>query len=398
MSSTRLIILMADATTIVFERAAAAWRAAWDEPRWGFQHGDGPLVPLLPSASVAIDAGAREVPVGDATGIVDGDSVAVDGNVHTLVRAALRKEDIVIAKGRTSAHLDVDRFLTEMHLALDIEPERIFALITAGGTIDTAIAPSLAWVDPLVRRCLLDYACVQQFLLKYKVGGVSASTLRRVFGHEGLGMLPSGTPDALAPFLAPVRVVLGGAAVKARYHNTVAELLDFLGPAPVYLNGVQLQRCTMALWTLSPCSHGTIHLYHEPARQTELRTTIGGMVQLPAGHRTPAFSPCLQSFTGNAFAPAQRHTYDEIAALAPAQPTALFMQLLTLGEPMTVSFAQCIYHRLGGHYEPDALKQVLVSMALPGQAEAMRFLLDRGAMPVHPAFARYAAGVAASLR
>jgi len=389
---------MCDASVVLHKRAAAVWRAAWREPRWGFQHGKGPLIPLLPASSVAIDTGADMVPLGDTTASIGNGTLAVDGNVHTLVRASLLAEDIVIAKGRTSAHVDVDGFLTEMHLAMDIEPERIFALISAGGSIDTAIAPSLAWVDPLVRRCFLDNACVQQFLLKYKVGGVSSSTLNRLFGPGRYGTIPEGTPDALAPFLAYVRVVLNGSVVKARYHNTVAELLDFLPPGPVYLNGVQLQRCSFGLWTLSPWAHGTIHLYHEPARHTETRTTIGGMVQLPAGHQTPAFSPCTFSFTANAFAPALRHTNDEIAALAPAQPTALFMRLLTLGEPMTISYAQCISHHLAGHYEPRQLKDVLVSMALPGQQEAMAVLVYGRTMPVHPAFERYIAGVATSLR
>lgn len=384
------------ATTVLHERAADAWRAAWDKPRWVYQHRDGPLMPLLPSSSAAIDTGAREVPVEDATGRVDGTTLVVDGNVHTLVRAALRKEDIIVAKGRTSAHLDVDGFLTELHLGLGIEPERIFALISAGGAIDAAIAPSVAWVDPLVRRCFLDYTCVQQFLLKYKVGGVSSRLLHRLFGCDTFGTLPGGTPDALAPFLAPVRVVVGDQTVAAHYHTTVAELLDVLPPVPVYLHGVRLQRCVMALWTLSPCSHGTIYLYHEPARHTESRTTIGGVMQLPADHHTPAFVPCMQSFTGNAFAPALRHTCDEIAALA--QPTVPFLQRLTLGEPMTISMAQCIFQQLAGHLGADALKQALVSMALPGQAEAMDFLLNRGATPVHPAFVRYMNHVAARLR
>ena len=378
---------------VILKRATAAYRAAWQCPRYAFRHGNGPIIPLQPTASAAIAAGGSRVPLGDVTAEVvnERSDIAIDGNVHQLVQLTRQKPvDIVIHEGLTSPHLDIEAFLAEIYIATGIESARVFVSINAAGPVDVAVAPSVAWVDPLVRRCADDYICVQQFLFKYKVAGVAPAMLERLFGAGTYGQFEGGTPDALAPFMARVRVVLGRQVVDARYFHTVSELLDALPPVPIYLNGVQLQRCSIALWKLSPCSHGVIHLYTDPARQVEERTIMGGRVRLPAGHRLPAFVPCDASFTGNAFAPELRHTAAELAALAPAVPTPLFLRQLVLGEPMTVSRAQCIYRHLSAHYPPQLLSEALLSLALPEQSDVMAHMLpSQHTMAAHSAFAAF---------
>lgn len=382
-------------------RAHKAWDAAWRKPRWAYSAGRN-IIPLLPEASEAIEAGAAEVPLGDGVvGHVRGGTLAVDGNMHRLVRVhSLRPVDIVVAKDEASPHLDVRKFLTEMHLATNVAPERIHVHIAANGAVDVALAPSAAWVDPLIRRCFVDHACVQQFIGKYNIGGVSPQAMQRLFGVADYAQCPNGTPDALTPFVSPVRVVLDEhTVVGARYNHTVAELLDALPDQTVYLHGVPLYRCGIALWALSPVSHGTIALYTTPARGHETRTIMGGEVVLPAGYDGPAFVPSHLSFTGNAFAPPLRYLPDELAKIAPKVPTRLFMEQLTLGEPMTISRAQCIYRHMARHYPPEQLRAVLLSMALPCQSEAMGYFLDsQDDMPAHPTFTRYVAQVTCNLK
>lgn len=374
---------------IITDRAIEAYRAAWMQPRWAFRHRNGPTVLLQPRASTAIEAGATRVPLGDVTASVlnTKQELEVDGNVHTLVSVEqLTPEDIYVHTGAQSPHLDVATFLDEVGIATGIETERIFVHIPATGHIETAIAPSVAWVDPLVRRCALDTTCIQQFLLKWNIGNVHPCLLERLFGTN-YGQASNGTPDAIKPFVAPVRVVLGTKTVHARYSNTVAELLDALPDVPIYLHGVQLLRCALCLWTLSPVSHGVIYLYLDPVAQVQTRTTIGAQSLLPRSHRLPAFVPCPGSFTGNAFAPALHDTPEQLAAKVPETPTVHFMKQLTLGEPMTVSRAQCIFRCLQTHFTPDALLTTLVNMALPGQEGAMRVVLASAhTMTVHPAF------------
>jgi len=395
---------MSDQLAVLHQRAAAVYHAAWCMPRWGFHHGkNSTLIVLPPATSMAIDAGSTAVALGDMTAKVlnRGTALAVDGNVHSLLRMMRpARESITIAKGYTSAHVNVGNFLTEMHVAVGIEPERIFVHIAAGGDIDVALAPSVAWVDPLVRRCRMDCICAQNFLLKYRIGGVPMATLHRLFGTYSYTQDPEGTADALAPFLAPVILMQDGVPLaRAFYHNTVAELLDTLPPAPVYLHGVQLRRCSVCLWELSPRSHGVIDLCAAPPADTETRTIMGGDVQLPRGHDVPAFVPCAFSITANAFAPALRHMPQQLAALAPPIPTALFLAQLTQGEPMTISLAQCIFRHLSAHYVPEVLRDVLISMALPTQHDAMAIALGaQSRLPVHISFETYVAGVALSLR
>ena len=385
---------------VVTDRAIEAYRAAWLQPRWAFRHGSGPTIMLQPRASAAIQAGSKRVPLGDATATVLNarKNLAVDGNVHTLLRVEQpTPEDIYVHTGARSPHLDVSTFLDEIGIATGIESERIFVHIPATGYIEAAIAPSVAWVDPLVRRCAFDTTCIQQFLLKWNVGNVHPRLLTRLFGTDH-GQVPGGTPDAITPFVAPVRVMLGTYAIQARYSNTVAQLLDALPDVPIYLHGVRLRRCALCLWTLSPVSHGVIHLYLHAATHVEPRTTIGAQTPLPSRHRLPAFVPAPASFTGNAFAPPLRHTPEQLAEMAPVLPTALFMTQLTLGEPMTVSRAQCIFRCLQPYYVPHALAQVLLDMALPGQRGAMQaFLPSVHTMAVHPAFQAYVHQVARKL-
>lgn len=385
---------------IVKERAIGAYRAAWLTPRWAFQHGRGPTILMQPRASAAIEAGAKRVPLGDTSAAVlntaSNKNLAVDGNVHTLVRVDHpTPEDIVVHTGARSAHLDVPTFLDELGIATGIETERIFVHIPATGHIEAAIAPSVAWVDPLVRRCASDAICIQQFLLKWNVGGVAPQLLTRLFGAHTHGQVQGGTPNAIKPFVAPVCVMVGAHAIQARYSNTVAELLDALPDMPVYLHGVQLVRCSRCLWTLSPVCHGVIHLYLQPATQVESVSTIGARTDVPTKHRLPSYVPSSNSFTGNAFAPPLRYTPAQLAQMAPSVPTTLFMVQLTLGEPMTVSRAQCIYRNLSSHYAPHTLANVLLDMALPGQRSAMQFMLTSvHTVLVHPAFETYVHEVA----
>ena len=388
---------------IIEERARKAWCAAWQAPRWGFQHhGDGPTVLLTPEASAAVEAGASRVPLED--GIVgeisvDRATLQVDGNTHALARARAVPTDIEVAEGLRSAHLDVARFLSEIEVATGISPSRVHVHIGAAGAVEATVAPSDAWVDPLIRKCGPDGGCGQQFIGKYKIGRVATGAMARLFGYGGYRQHDNGTPEALAPFVAPVRVVLDERwVVDARYDHTVSELLDALPRRPIYLHGVQLQRCHLALWTLSPVSHGTIHVYRTPAARVVSRRILGGHVVLPPTYRPSDFVPCSASFTSNTFAPEQRHTPQEMAAAAPAQPTPAFVRMLTLGEPVTISRAHCIFYRMSSVYEPRALQQVLLAEALPGQAEAMmQVLYSQRAPAVHVAFDNWIAQITAHI-
>lgn len=390
---------------IIEDRARKAWCAAWLAPRWAFQHHtDGPTVLLTPEASAAIEAGASRVPLDD--GIVgevsvDRTKLHVDGNTHALARARVVPTDIEVAQGLHSAHLDVARFLSEIEVATGIAPSRVHVHVGAAGTVEATVAPSDAWVDPLIRKCGPDGGCVQQFIGKYKIGGVSKQTMLRLFGYGDFLQHDGGTPDALAPFVAPVRVVLDERwVVDARYDHTVSELLDALPRRPIYLHGVQLQRCHLALWTLSPASHGTIYVYRAPAARVTHRRILGGqMITLPCDFRASAFVPWSTSFTGNAFAPEQQHTPQDMAAAAPAKPTSSFIRMLTLGEPLTISRAHCIFERMRTLYTPPQLQAALTELALPGQAEAMVQTLYSSRVPaVHPAFDNWIAQVAAHMK
>ena len=392
---------------IVEDHARKAWKQAWSAPRWAFRHGDhGRPILLLPAASAALEAGApdgTELPLGDdgMRGRVQESrtEIAVDGNVHKLLRArATPPQDIEVGAGLHSPHLDVPQFLTEVQIATGLSPARVHVYIGATGSVDAALAPSDAWVDPLIRRCFVDHLCVQQFIGKYKIGGVMRQDLLRLFGWHNYRQHPDGTPDALAPFMAPVRVLLDDRwVVDAHYHHSISELLDALPPGPVYLHGVPLRRCGLALWTLSPVGHGVIHLYRTGAARYEQRTIMGGTIALPEFHSAAAFVPCPESFTGNAFAPRLHCTPDELAAVAPAQPTRLFMTLITQGEPMTISRALCIYEHLSPLYTVTTLRDVLLDMALPKQREPLQTLLG-SASNVHPTFETFVKQLAIALR
>lgn len=387
---------------VIRKRAQEAWKTAWREPRWVYRHGsDGRMVPLMPCASRAVSAGATALDMGDdVRATIKGGKLHVDGNVHDLVRVlSLRPVDIEVAEGKSSLHLNVATFLREIDVAAGVPPSRVHIYIHANGVVDVAIAPTDAWVDPLIRCCVGDSSCIQQFIGKYNIGGVSPQVMERVFGLASYRQCPSGTPTELLPFCAPVRIMLDEKeAVDARYHHTVAELLHELPNRVIYLHGIPLHACRLALWALSPASHGVIHLYTKPARDRQLRTIMGGEVVLPKHYTTPAFVPCAHSFTGNAFAPALRYLPDELAKMAPKAPTKLFMQLLTQGEPMTIPRAQCIFQHMHVYFGAAPLAKVLVEMAMPVQQTAMQVLLGaEKAIPVHPTFARYVSHVTVSL-
>ena len=220
-------------------------------------------------------------------------------------------------------------------------------------------------MDPLIRRCFVDHLCVQQFIGKYKIGGVMRQDLLRLFGWHNYRQHPEGTPDALAPFMAPVRVLLDDRwVVDAHYDHSISELLDALPPVP---STCTASRCAAADWRsgrLARLGHGVIHLYRTGAVRYEQRTIMGGTVTLPEFHSAAAFVPCPESFTGNAFAPRLHRTPYELAAVAPAQPTRLFMTQITQGEPMTIR-ALCIYEHLSPLYTVTTLRDVLLDMALP---------------------------------
>ena len=123
---------------------------------------------------------------------------------------------------------------------------------------------------------------------------------------------------------------------------------------------------------------------------------MGGLtVQLPRDHAVPSFVPCVRSFTANAFSPAMRHTPKELAQMAPKLPTVLFMQHIVLGEPMTVSRAQCIYRHLRKFYVPHMLAEVLRHMALPGQEDTLaHFLTCEATVHAHPTFVQHVQRIA----
>lgn len=390
---------------IIRQRAQTAWNEAFAQPRWCFQHKTGPCVPLTPVASAAIDAGATVVPLGYGDGIfghvLSGASeLEVDGNVHTLHRVAkITPEDVELSVGTVSLHVDVDAFLTEVYVATNIAPSRINVYMSASGLISVEVAPSEAWVDPLIRRCLTDATCIQQFVNKYMIGGVDKDMMRRVLGSSHLAQCAGGTPNALLPFVSRVKVFLDdNAVVDAYYHHTITELLAALPAHPVYLHGIHLVHDNLPLWILSPVAHGAIYLYSRPANHLQRRLTMGGPIMLPTFYSKTAFVPCRHSFTGNAFAPALRNTPESLASMAPAHPTCIFMQAICIGEPMTLSRAQCIYRHMKGIYCPKMLRKTLLSMALPRQAHAMdHFLASKRTLPAHPTFDRYVSQLAACL-
>ena len=382
---------------IIRKRALDAWSEAFCCPRWHYGHGSGPFVALTPCASRAIDAGASVVKVAYddcMTGRVNMKqrSITIDGNTHDLIHVPrVKTECIEIAPGNVSVHVNIDHFLSEIEFATHISAERINVHIDHTGLVDVTVAPHCSWVDPLIRSCAFDQVCVQQFIVNHQVGGVDPAVLVRLFGPMVIVQCPSGTPDAIAPFVSPVNILLDDKVVfTLTYMHTVFDLLGLIGHTEVFLHGVKLQPCGLCLWTLSPVGFGCIYLYTRAAKQTIKRSTIGAQVALPKGHSRKAFVPCMHSFTLNAFAPPMRYSPRALAKVAPEKPTCIFIQALCQGEPLTVSRAKCIFRHLQGFYDKKLLRDVLLSMALDHQAATMSFYLDSDAqIVVHYAFDRY---------
>ena len=254
-------------TNIIENRATQAYKAAWQAPRWAYRHSAGALVQVLsPVVSAAIEAGARVFRL-DKEGVVGSINVTrthlhVDGNTHELVRLShIAPCDIRVQAGQHSEHLDIDAFLTEIELASGIDAARIYVNIERTGHVEVSIAPSTAWVDPLIRLDIPTASRTQEFVNKYKIGGVPNQVLARLFGEAHYTQCEHGSCAPLAPFCARVQVWIDSYSVYARYCHTIAEVIDFFPGVPLYFCGVKLERCSACLWTLSPWQHGCIHLY-----------------------------------------------------------------------------------------------------------------------------------------
>jgi len=355
----------------ILKRAEQAYHDAWLQPRDAFRHGSGPIIYLLPGA---VKVETDQVDLGDIVGTRSacGTKLHVDGNTHDLLRVrGPVPEDIVITCDRTSPHVDVPAFLAQCALDTGIEPERMLIYLPTSGSIEVHVAPSMAWVDPLVRRSDLDCACVQQFIMKYNIGAVNPDTMQALFGDRHYTQVEGGTARALLPFLARVDVFIDSTArvLHARYNNTVNDVLARLS-GPLYLHGVQLEPSDAPLWMLTPLAHGRIYLYTKPVA-TRVRAL-------------PAFVPCRNSPTGNALStiPAARRV--------PAVVTQAHLMALTCGEPMTISRAQCIYRALTNRTDETALVETLVGMAMPQQDMVMReSLRAQLSFPVREAFRAY---------
>ena len=214
---------------IIRQMGVTAYRAAFEGKRMAFRHGAGPAVLLHPGAA----PGTTFMLDGEDAVIDDtGETMAIDGNVHDIVQVdRVIPEDMVISVGRSSKHVDVDAFLRRAAFDTGVEPERMLVVVGANGKSDVAIAPSMAWIHPLIRHTDCDASCVQQFIDKFRVGNVTAELLDRVFGQRNLTLVEGGNCRALLPFLARVVVVIDGGTthIEGRYTHTVAQLLERAG-------------------------------------------------------------------------------------------------------------------------------------------------------------------------
>jgi hypothetical protein len=342
---------------IIRQMGVAAYRAAFEGKRMAFRHGAGPAVLLHPGAA----PGTTFMLDGEDAVIDDtGETMAIDGNVHDIVQVdRVIPEDMVISVGRSSKHVDVDAFLRRAAFDTGVEPERMLVVVGANGKSDVAIAPSMAWIHPLIRHTDCDASCVQQFIDKFRVGNVTAELLERVFGQRNLTLVEGGNCRALLPFLARVVVVIDGGTthIEGRYTHTVAQLLERAG-SPLFLHGLPLHSTHARLWTLSPFAHGVVHVYTKQMVQT--------------APRMPICVPCDAHPLGNA-------AIDMRAPLpVPAQVTAAYLKHLIASRPVTTSRAQCIYRVLSPHTDAAALHATLLAMS-PAMATAPP-------CPVRPAF------------
>ena len=398
-------VIMVNQHDVIRNRAFALWQDAFSQPRWHFKHLSGPGAALTPCASKAIQAGASTVSVSyddDMQGHISQDRqhITIDDNTHDLVLVPrVKKEAIEIAEGNTSIHLNIAQFLSEIEITTGISADRINVHIDSTGLVDLAVAPTSSWVDPLIRCCAFDPVCVQQFIVNHNIGNIAPAVLNRLFGPGQFAQPPTGTADALAPFLSPVNIMLDDDLVfTLTYMHTVFDLLNLIGAKKVYLHGVHLERCALCLWTLSPIGFGAIYLYTKAPRQKVLRTTIGTQFMLPKRHSKRAFVPGMYSFTLNAFAPALRHTPSDLAKRYPGKPTCVFINNICHGEPLTVSRAMCIFRHLRFKVDNELLKTTLLSMALKNQGVTMSFYLNNMyPLPVSHYFEQYVQAVAENL-
>jgi len=336
---------------------AAAYRAAFEGKRLAFRHGTGPAVLLHPGAA----RGATFMLDGEEAVIDDkGDTMAIDGNVHDIVHVdRVIPEDMVISVGRSSKHVDVDAFLRRAAFDTGVEPERMLVVVGANGESDVAIAPSMAWIHPLIRHTDYDAVSVQRFIDKFRIGNVTPEVLERVFGQRNFTMAEGGSCRALLPFLARVVIVVDGGKthIEGRYTHTVAQLIERAG-SPLFLHGLPLHSSHARLWTLSPFAHGVVHVYTTQMVQT--------------GPPMPICVPCDTHPLGNA-AIAMREPLP-----VPAQITAAYLKHLLAGRPVTTSRAQCIYRVLSPHTDAAALHATLLTVS-PAMATCPP-------LPVRPAF------------
>lgn len=375
-------------------RVLPRWQAAFRKERYYHETWQGTRVPFTIEQCTAIVSGATTVDLGpQMQATIEGDQVHIDGNAFDLKKGFVAPEELVVASGRDSSHMDLGVILAELEIVTGIVERRWLIHVDAWGNADVHIAPSVAYVAPEIRdRSVTDLASLAQWLITYDVKA-SREQLTEVFGSTAamLGPGAGGGKDSsiIGAFFAPLRVVLHRKSgrdhtINARGTFTVRKVLTLAPAGHWHLHGVPLQPFDdVAIWRCCTHDNTVLHLYDHPHDCAyESRETIAGTLQLPQGGVGPrAFVP-YPTVSGNMFGDAPLKRVEDVVAAAPAQLDSLWLTWVNANDAM-ISFdhARLMLDALQSRYGRAACLEAICKQMYPGQASVFKQALASGRMP-----------------
>jgi len=420
------------------------WTAAFREERVYYSTCSGNRVPFTIEQSAAIMSGAKVINLGsEMEATIMGNDVHIDGNTFALKRGIVAPEELVVADGRDSSHMDLQNILKELDLVTGISARRWRITVDEEGQADVSIAPSESYIATEIRdRPVTDYTSLAQWLRKYDVKA-TREQLIQVFGvtakmlpapqrewkglwerlkasgwtwapgkgdidfyyiwpgatHEdyltsrdavyawvaagaGDGKNPLPIKDFSAPLTVHFHSADGTRTYDAQGILSVRQVL-MLEPSGTrwFLNGVPLLPFNdVGIWRCCTHDNTVLHLYDRVHGSDYcIRETLAGALKVP--RRPSGFVP-FPTNSGNMFGDAPLTRVLDVVAAAPAVLDSSWLTCVNAGQ-LLINFdhAFAILDALEARYGRDPCVRAISALMATGQGPGWAHLVRHGIRP-----------------